>query len=264
MKKSAWTLLLLLLCSQVSFAQIEIGNKKEEDRKKEQKMKDEVEEEIKKKKKAKMPLAITGRNIYVGVSLGQAYRTLVPADNIFSRPIEQKADEKKIFSFRAQAGMQAVLWKHFMIDFGFTYTEQGEQYSFEDPDSDSSYSYINKYRYIGVPLTANGIFGGEYVRFYFGGGIIPLMFINQGQNLSYTTTTGTGTDELLTYRDNKYNQFNMMALGRIGMQFNFTKHVGFYLAPEIRYMLFNTFEKQYKHKHNQWAWGVDFGFVVYL
>ncbi|MEZ4937246.1 MAG: hypothetical protein R2799_06595 [Crocinitomicaceae bacterium] len=264
MMKSIYVLILFFAFSAPSLAQIEIGNKNENDRKKEQKMKDDVEKEIKDKSKTKKPLAITGRNIYLGVTLGQSYRTLKPADNFFSKPINQKVDEKMIFSVRAQAGMQAILWKYFMVDFGFSYTEQGEQYTYEDENSDSSYSYINKYRYFGVPLTANAIFGGESVRFYFGGGIIPMMFINQGQNLRYTTITGTGTEELLTFRDNKYNQFNMMAIGRLGMQFNFTKHVGFYLAPEIRYMLFNTYEKQYQHEHHQWAWGVDFGFVVYL
>ncbi len=264
MRKTTFTFILVFILSGTSFAQIEIGNKKEKDRKKEQKMKDEVEGEIEKKKKEKKPLAVTGRNVYLGTSLGQSYRTLVPSDNIFSRPLEQKVDEKMVFSYRVAAGMQVVLWKHFMVDFGFSYVEHGEQYAFEDDSSDSTYSYRNRYRYIGVPITANAIFGGERVRFYFGGGFVPMMFINQGQDLIYTTKEGTRTEENINFRDNKYNQFNIMAIGRLGMQFNFTKHVGFYLAPEIRYVMLNTYDDQYKHNHHQWAWGVDFGFLLYL
>jgi hypothetical protein len=257
-------LLAFILLGTASFAQIEIGNKKEKDRKKEQKMKDDVENEIEKKKKKKEPLQITGRNVYLGISLGQSYRNLKPSDNIFSRPLDQKKDEELVFSLRASGGMQVILFKHLMLDFGFSYTEQGEQYSFTDPNSDSTYAYINKYRYIGIPLTINGIFGGERIRFYFGGGLIPSMFINLGQKTEYTTETGTKFSTKENIRTSDYNQFQLMAIGKLGMHLNLTKHVGFYLAPELRYNILNTFQEQYKHVHHQWAWGIDFGLLLFL
>ena len=246
------------------FNQIEINNKKEKDRKKEQKMKDEVEKEIEIKNKKKQPLQVTGRNVFLGMSIGQSYRTIKPSETIFGKEVGPKAQEKPILSMRYQAGMQIVLFKNFMVDFGFTYTVQGEQYSYADDSSDSTYSYTNKYRYIGVPITVNGIFGGKWVRFYFGAGLTPLMFINQYEKLRYSTETGVVTDQENTIKDTRYNQFNLMAIGRIGVQVNFSKHVGFYLAPEFRYNILNTFEKQYKHIHHQMAWGIDFGFLLYL
>lgn len=262
MRKS-FLLILFIFIYSASFGQLEIGTKKDKDQKGEQKMKDESEDEIQKKKNKK-ELSITGRNVYMGISPGQSFRTLAPAETNFAKPLNQKANEKPIFSIRYQAGMQVILAKHLMLEFGFTYTFQGEQYSFKDEASDSTYAYHNKYRYIGVPLTINGIFGNESIRFYFGGGIAPMMFINQYEKINYTTETGSTNEIIRNIRDSRYNQFNLMVLGRIGLQGNFSKHFGYYIAPEFRYNLLNTFEKQYQHVHHQMAWGIDLGFIIYL
>jgi len=226
-------------------------------------MKDDVEKEIDKKNK-KVKLEITGRNAYIGFSPGQSFRTLKPSDNIFSKPLEQKANEKPIFSMRYSLGMQVVIFKHLMLDFGFTYTEQGEQYAFKSGISDSSYSYTNKYRYIGVPITVNGIFGGDVFKFYFGAGIAPMMFINQLEKINYVTEDGAVREEKTNIRDTRYNQFNLMAIGKFGMQLKFTEYVGFYVAPEFRYNLLNTFESQYKFVHHQMAWSIDVGIIVFM
>lgn len=254
----------ILLITQTSLAQIEITKKKEDDRKKEQRMKDDVEKEIVKKKKQKKPLEVTGRNIYIGMTPGQSFRSLKPAETIFGKELGPKADEKPLFTIRYQAGMQVVLFKNFLLDFGFTYTVQGEKYNYSDPLIDSNYSYINKYRYIGVPVTAGGIFGGKWVRFYFSAGIAPLIFINQYQKEVFAANDGSSFERENKYKTSDYNGFNLMAIGKLGIQVNFHKHVGFYAAPEFRYLTINTFQKQYQHVHHQWAWGVDFGFLLYL
>lgn len=256
-------IIITVFFSAQTIAQIEIGSKNEKDRKKEQKMKDDVEKEIEKKKK-KLELNITGRNVYIGISPGQSYRQLYPAKTIFSRPIEHENSEKPIFSMRVSAGMQVTIFKHLMLDFGFTYMHQGESYSFKDQGTDSTMDYTNKYRYIGVPLTANGIFGNDRIRFYFGAGIIPMMLVNQYEYIRYTTEEGTISETSRSFRDTRFNQFNIQAIGKLGMQVNLTKHLGFYLAPEFRLNLMNTFQKQHKHIHKQYAWGADFGLLILL
>lgn len=247
-------LLILLFISSFSFSQIETGKVKSKEEKK--------EKEKKSKEKAPRPVKEAnydpGTVFYLGGSLGYGYRTLKPNDGYFGEPLGERQHEEPLFTGGAALGMRTRLASHLYLDFGIALAKNGEQYSYEDASSDSSYAYKTHYTQFAVPVKLQFV-TGKKVRFVAAAGLQPQMFLGYRQTIKWTDSDNVNSTQ--TIKDaTDINLFTIAGVANAGIEWQFSKAASLYLLPEFRYQLNSTFGKQAPYIHKGSFYGLQFGF----
>jgi hypothetical protein len=199
---------------------------------------------------------------YLGAGLNHSFRNLQSNKTPFGEPLGQRANEESIDVWTFHLGYRQTLSKHCQIDAGLNFDKFGEMYRFQDPLSDSAFTYTNRYAFIGLPIQFNLTFGQRLV-FSLGGGIQPMLAT------SYKTEQEI-TDANKNVTTNSYssltalNGFGCNLLISAGINYRCNKNIGVYLQPTYSHGLINTFEKQAAYKHYTRGNNFKFGLIFFL
>jgi hypothetical protein len=240
--------------SSVGFAQITSGTvnpeeKKEED-KKEKKQKDSGVSED----------SLTGTNFYIGGLYHYAYRTFEdnsPTGNYYADWQQQTHS----YNGGVSAGIIMELSDLFHLDIGISYFGHSENYSYEDSLTDSTFAYKNTYMQVAIPMRMRIVFGDKFQIYGFAG-IAPLNILKIKNETNYTTAAGEQVERDLLKTTDGFSTFNLMLSTGFGVTYNLNR-VAFYLAPEYRRHLLNTYsDKIISMDHRMYGIGVNAGMVL--
>ncbi len=168
--------LILTVACQSSFAQLEIT------------------QQAKKKSGWKQEKMTT--QVAMELTRNQSFRTLVPNAEFLNTPLGERANETASTLWSYGLGINTGLGKWVRFESGLLWLQQGEQYAFNDPNSDSSLNYTNRYRYLGLPLALNLQYGSSF-RVFVGAGIAPMIFNRSIQQINWSTAVGANEKESL-------------------------------------------------------------------
>ncbi len=159
-------------------------------------------------------------------------------------------------------GVYIPLSNHFDLDIGVNYLPFGEEYSFKDSLSDSTFNYINKYQQIGIPIKLKYTFINANptdlgFKPFISVGIVPSNILSIRYFSNYKTKDGTEVINDVKKVTKDLNNFVFSTTASIGFTYK-TQKIGFTLQPEFRYNISNSYTGVF-FKHQLWAWGVNAG-----
>ncbi len=199
----------------------------------------------------------SGDELYFGFTPGFANRTLKENPGLFSAPIGERENETGGWFYSFHIGYRTNLHKHIVLDLGVEFNRNGEFY---ETGGDSVYTYKNTYHYIGIPLNLAFQYGDRF-KLHVGAGVVPKMFLSQVTNEERENEFGTTEAIRTKYKDN-FNFFNIDAVVSLGFRWNFSRNVGIYAIPEMRWQLANTYQKQWPYVHKSYVFGIKAGVSV--
>jgi opacity protein-like surface antigen len=143
------------------------------------------------------------------------------------------------------------------FDGALSLLRNGEQYSWKSNTSDSTFNYQSKYNYIALPLQIK-LQGGENLKYFVGGGLIPQMNFSYKQSQQWTDSLGAKGDETIKV-NNEINSFAFSWIVSAGLELQFENNFGLRLSASYRNQISNTYIEfsDYIHKAN--AIGVNIG-----
>ncbi|MBI3136843.1 MAG: outer membrane beta-barrel protein [Bacteroidetes bacterium] len=247
---------LLVLVSVMASSQITNGNVNP----------DETGTTDKKEKKEKTETAssfsedsLTGSDFYIGGLFQYTYRSF--EDQSTAHYYQDWESQTSSYNGGFNLGLVMKLTGHLHLDIGFSYYGNGENYTFEDSLTDSTFTYQNTYRQMALPVRLRYSYGQKLQVFGFAG-LAPLNILNIHYESSYTTAEGTKVDRELQVEKDGFATFNLMITAGMGIQYNI-KHVGFTLYPEFRRHLLNTYStKTISMDHKMYSVGINAGLVL--
>jgi hypothetical protein len=195
--------------------------------------------------------------------MGQwSYRSF--EDQTISGIHEKLNDETPMYTGGFNIGTVVPLTGRLGLDVGLTYFGHGEAYQFDDPDTDSSFSYTNVYMQAGIPLKLRYTYGEDLQVFGFAG-ITPLNILNIRRKINFTREDGTTNPEELVSIKQGFTEFNLMASGGLGLNYYFLNYIGVSLSLEYRRHLMNTFSQDtFKRDHKMYGVGLGLSVQVRL
>lgn len=224
-------------------------------------------EKQKKEKKEKAPVeksefnedSLTGTNFYINGTFQYSYRHFEDqsATNYY------REREKETYGLNGGAGMGMLmeLSEHIHLDIGITYYGNSENYFFQDSLSDSTYAYTSNYKQFALPVRIKYVYGNKFQFFGFAG-IAPLNILKIVYNSEYTRENGNFIENEPTEITQGFRTFNAMITCGFGFQY-VNKHVGFFVMPEYRRHLLNTYaDNIISLKHNLFSFGVNAGMII--
>jgi len=245
-------IILVFLNSLTTFGQIKIGGE-EETVKKDNKTKTE------KAKGASDSLISAERTeIFIGFNRSSTFRNLVENNNIFGDSIGARADETSVGKWSFSLGVRSKLNKYLMFEGGISYLQNGEKYEFQG--TDTSHTYTNSYKFIGMPIRLYGVFGQKKWRFQIGVGAIPQMALKFEQNATFIDSNNKETTVDIKSKIGM-SSFVFSVAANAGVQYEFLPSWSLFVMPEYRFQLSSSLLKTSKFKHFGNAFGVGFGIV---
>lgn len=200
--------------------------------------------------------------LYLGAGINHSYRNLQSNKPPFGKPIGTRANEQAIDVWTFHMGYKQTLSKHFQIDAGLHFDKFGEMYDFQDPLSDSAFSYTNRYAFIGLPIQFNLTFGQRLV-FSVGGGIQPMLATSYSTEQHITDANKNVTKT--TYSSlTALNGFGCNMMLSAGLHYRCNQTIGVYFQPTYTHGIINTLEKQAPFKHYTRGNNYKFGLIIFL
>ena len=201
-------------------------------------------------------------SFYLGA--GRVFSNRVLTENAFpfGAPLGLRADETGLKSWSFQVGVRNRFAQWFSYDAGLSIDRTGESYSYDDPETDSTYSYTTRYTYYALPLQVFVTYGKD-LRFFAGGGIQPQLFAGYRQEQQWTTSKN-GEDKATITADKGMNSFTMAAIASAGVQLRFGPRVSIYLLPTMLWNLTSTYDDQSDYIHKARTFNLKFGLVFHF
>lgn len=193
----------------------------------------------------------------------QAYRNLSPNASFLNKPLGELANEKSSDLWCYGLNMQTGFGKWLRFEGGVQFLQNGESYQFIDAGSDSTYQYVSRYRYLGLPLALNVQYGHR-LRFFAGPGINPLIFNKYKKDITWTTASGSDGDSLVKLRNNSFSSSVIQLYAQAGLQYTSDNGWGWIIKGIYRTQLNNTYSKYSEVIHKPYAWGFSFGILKTL
>lgn len=251
LERLAMSVFILFITSMVS-AQITSGtiNPEEENKEKDRQKKDSefVED------------SLSGTNFYMSGLFQYSYRSFEdqsPTQTYYQEWERQTSAYNGGFNL----GILMELNHFFHLDIGLTYFGHSENYAFQDSLTDSTFAYKNTYTQIGIPMRARFVYGDKFQVFGFLG-ICPINILKIKYESNYKTEEGVTVERDDLNLTDGFSTFNLMLSGGFGMTYNL-KHLAFFIAPEYRRHLLNTYaDKVISMDHKMFSYSVSAGIVL--
>lgn len=202
--------------------------------------------------KTKSGSAIQDQFIYANLIPSHVFRTFEPGSYYTTRE-----DEVAGFKLSYMLGLRSKLSKNFLLDIGFAYYVNGENYFYEDNDLDSSFFRTRNHNTLSVPIKFGFQIPLNDFNIFFQLGGAPSMLVNQVERTEYTVGSSSPVSDRVVNKNN-LNQFNIALLGAIGVQYNFSEFWGIQIMPEFRYNLMPS-DINVSYEHRAWAVGFHIG-----
>jgi len=199
---------------------------------------------------------------YLGAGRVYANRTLESNKAPFGAPLGIRADETGLKSWSYQVGVRNRVSKFVSYDAGFALDRFGESYEYDDPNSDSTFSYTSRYSYYAMPIQVFFTYGKD-LRIFAGGGIQPQLLAGYRQERKWNTTLGSAQEETLKGKDG-FNGFGMGLIASAGFQWRLNKNTSLYVLPSWVWNLSSTYDDQSDYIHKSHSFNLKFGITVHL
>lgn len=186
------------------------------------------------------------------------FRSLAPNEDFLNTPLQERANEQAIGLWSQQLGICLGLSKHLYLDGGVAWMQNGEAYEFADLNSDSTYNYQSRYRYISMPLQLKLTFGNQ-IKFYGGIGLIPSLYQNYRQDIQWTNALGAQYDDKITI-NNAMNSFILSYITSGGLDIQLDQYYNLRLGMIYRAQFTNSYGLYEDYIHKSKGWGFQFGF----
>lgn len=201
----------------------------------------------------KAPKKDTTILFYVEGQYGISFRSLFPNPDFLNTPLGQRASEESIKLYSYQLGITLPLTPALQINTGLGMFQNGEQYSWQSSENDSSFHYESRYRYFGMPVQLQ-LQHGKSLKFQIAGGLLPQLIQSYTQDQSWTNalgSKGTYTDKQRTGKET----FILSAIANAGFHYQFKSQLGLRLGVSYRRQLTNTYIKYADYIHKSRNWG---------
>jgi hypothetical protein len=235
---SFWTTILLLTFSLLTNAQVELTEVLSDEKK---------------------SFQHTETRFYLSANWSNTTRKLLQNGDLFGDSLGERTNEVPLNTWSFGLGVRSDFAKQFFWDGGLSFLRNGEQYSYEDPATDSTFNYQTTYSYISMPLKLNA-FIGKKVRLYFGGGLVPQMFFRYRQNQQWTSAENTAKSDEIKSKSG-YSSFVISGLLNLGVEFVFESKWSLFVASEARWQLSSTYMPQDSYTHKAQVYGASFGIM---
>lgn len=209
------------------------------------------------KEKRPIDFSSVESQIFLGGFLGSSDRVLRENASVFGDPIGQRETEGPLLTGGFETGVRTKLSERFRLSFGVSYATYGEQNSVAI--SDSSFNYVNRYSYVGLPIAIQYIRGNR-LRFVSGIGLQPNLFVRGRQENEAISPAGVSTEGSITYRE-EMNFFTLQGIAQLGLEYQFGARAACHLIPEYRFQFTNSFTNQAAYVHQVRWFGARFGLV---
>lgn len=226
-----------------------------------------VVEEEDKPEKAEKPARVPTEGMdefvfYFGAGRVYANRNLESNKEPFGAPLGARADETGLKAWSFQAGVRNRVSRFISYDAGFALDRFGESYEYDDPDTDSTFSYTSRYSYYAMPIQVFFTYGKD-LRVFAGGGIQPQLLAGFRQEQKWNTTLGSTGEATLKGKDG-FNEFGMGLIMSCGFQWRLNRNTSLYVLPSWVWNLTSTFDDQSDYIHKAESFNLKFGITVHL
>jgi hypothetical protein len=187
----------------------------------------------------------------------QMFRELVSNDAFLPTPLGERANEMPLTVWSQQLGISAGLSQHFYLDGGVSWLQNGEAYSFTANDSDSTYSYQTRYRYLALPLQLKYTAGNK-LKVYGGLGVIAALYQGYKQDIQWTNPLGAKYDDQIKINNNM-NSFTLSWLASAGLEATLDENYSFRVGVLYRSQVNNSYSPYEDYIHKSFGWGLNFG-----
>lgn len=201
--------------------------------------------------------------IYLKNIISESYRTV--ADNPYYNysPIAELSNEKAIINYNMELGIVVPMSKFFFIETGIGLYNNGETSSFEDLNSDSTFTYTNRFSYFGMPIKLKWIplsFLASKNKFEFGicAGVIPQVLFSYRQERNWTTSYGSRGSEDYKIKDN-INTTNLCAVLECDLAYIINNEIAFHLVGSYRKSYLNSFNQYGPYSRFAFGYGIGLG-----
>ncbi|MBK7129582.1 MAG: outer membrane beta-barrel protein [Crocinitomicaceae bacterium] len=248
--------LVFTLClSSGAFSQITNGNTEPEKEKQKKEKKEKAPEE----KSEFNEDSLSGTNFYFNGTFQYSYRHF--EDQSAANYYREREEETYGLNGGTGLGMLMELSDHFHLDIGIAYYGNSEKYFFQDSLTDSTYAYTSNYKQFALPVRIKYVYGNKFQFFAFAG-IAPLNILKIVYSSEYTRENGNFIENEPEEITQGFRTFNAMITCGLGFQY-VNKYVGFFVMPEYRRHLFNTYaDNIISLRHNLFSLGVNAGMFI--
>lgn len=201
--------------------------------------------------------AVYPTSYYFETQRMQMFRTLLSNDNFLPTPLGERANEIPLSTWSHQIGICVGLSRFVYFDGGVSLMQNGEAYTFESLDSDSSFNYQTRYRYLALPLQLKMAFGDQF-KFYGGIGIVPGLYQDYKQDLQWTNPLGAKYDDVVKINNNM-NSFQFSGLGSVGIEAQLDNNYTIRFGALYRRQFNNSYNPYDAYVHKSFGWGLNLG-----
>ena len=201
-------------------------------------------------------------NFYISMNISSSFRDLKTNEEFLYVPLNERVNETPLNTNSFILGINSRIFKGLGWDGAISFMQNGEQYSFSEKDT--SFSYKTKYTYFSMPIRIHYNFDfTKRIGLKLGAGIIPSLFINYKQDQNWETLGGSSESNFIQ-TDVGFNSaiFNLNTY--LYFTYRLSQEFGFFIGPEYRYQLSNSYQTTADYKHYTRAFGVTFGFCKRL
>jgi len=184
-------------------------------------------------------------------------RNLSTNDYPFGKELGERVNETSIWTTNYSIGFRQYINNHFNFEGRLAFISTGEQYEYKSATNDSTYNYVQKYSYIGMPLSIN-YYTGKKLKFLLGIGLTPQIFVNSNKHTTWTTSDNQNSDETLKTKQG-FNYFNLGTTIQTGINYQFNEKWSFEILPTFRNQIFSSYLKTSNFKHWNYQLGIQYG-----
>ncbi len=187
----------------------------------------------------------------------EMFRSLVSNDAFLPTPLGTRADEIAQKAWSHQIGICMGLSKNFYLDGAVSWMQNAEAYTFAAQDSDSTFAYQTRYRYLALPLQMKVTFG-EKIKFYSGLGLVAALYQGYRQDQQWSNPLGAKYDDQIKV-NNAMNSFTLSWLCSAGFEANLDNDYSLRIGVLFRSQLNNSYSPYEDYIHKSMGWGLNFG-----
>jgi hypothetical protein len=187
----------------------------------------------------------------------ELFRSLASNDAFLPTPLGERANEMALTAWSHQLGICMGLSQHFYLDGGVSWLQNAEAYAFAALDSDSTFAYQTRYRYLALPLQMKVTFGQQF-KCYGGLGLVPALYQGYKQDLQWTNALGAKYDDQIKV-NNAMNSFTLSWMVSVGIEAQLDNNYALRLGALYRNQLNNSYSPYEDYIHKSMGWGLNIG-----
>lgn len=187
-------------------------------------------------------------------------RLLKVNEGLFGDSLGKREDETKRNLWSFGLGIRSELTENLAWEGGIAYMQNGEEYAIEELDT--AFSYTTSYSYISMPIKLLYTYGNK-IKLITGAGFVPQMLVGYKQSQKWTDSDNVDGSAEITARKG-LSTFVLSAVFDLGVEVRMAENWTFYIVPEYKLQLSNSFDEKNSFKHYGRSFGINVGIGIAL